>query len=152
MCQPGYYCPEGSLRSNEVKCGDGGRYCPKGSPHPITVKKGYYSADIHGTTSTPESTRSQQLLTPKGHYSIDGLLYKCPAGYYGATEGIASISCSGRCNIPGFYCPAGSVSPQMRICGADDLFCPAGTAAPIKVYPGFYTGDYLYELCPPGKT
>ena len=46
---------------------------------------------------------------------------------------------------------AGSISPVMRYCGGDDRFCPAGTVAPIKVQSGFYTADYMYDSCPPGK-
>lgn len=46
---------------------------------------------------------------------------------------------------------AGSTSPVMRYCGGDDVFCPPFTVAPIRVHRGFYTADYLYEVCPPGQ-
>lgn len=39
----------------------------------------------------------------------------------------------------------------MRYCGGDDVFCPAFTVAPIRVHSGFYTADYIYEVCPPGQ-
>ena len=39
----------------------------------------------------------------------------------------------------------------MRYCGGDDVFCPPFTVAPIQVHSGFYTADYLYEVCPPGQ-
>ena len=47
--------------------------------------------------------------------------------------------------------PIFSVSPTMKNCGGDHHFCPSGTVAPIEVYSGFYTADYDYESCPPGK-
>lgn len=39
----------------------------------------------------------------------------------------------------------------MRYCGGDDVFCPPFTVAPIRVHNGFYTADYMYEVCPPGQ-
>jgi hypothetical protein len=39
----------------------------------------------------------------------------------------------------------------MRHCGGDNVFCPAGTVAPIRVHSGFYTVDYQFEVCPPGR-
>ncbi len=42
-CSSGYYCPEGSTSSYEVKCGDASKYCPQGSSKPQLVPSGYYS-------------------------------------------------------------------------------------------------------------
>jgi hypothetical protein len=39
----------------------------------------------------------------------------------------------------------------MRFCGGDDVFCPPFTVAPVQVHSGFYTADYIYEVCPPGQ-
>lgn len=39
----------------------------------------------------------------------------------------------------------------MRFCGGDDRYCPANIVAPLRVHSGFYTADYLYESCAPGK-
>jgi hypothetical protein len=39
----------------------------------------------------------------------------------------------------------------MRYCGGDDVFCPPFTVAPVRVHSGFYTADYIYEVCPPGQ-
>lgn len=51
------------------------------------------------------STRIAQELAPAGHYAFNGVLYVCPAGYYGATVGLTTSTCSGPCAVPGYYCP-----------------------------------------------
>lgn len=169
-------------------CGDPGRTCPAGSARPIDVPLGFYSIGSRrfSLLSPPsssllplppltgcvsggnESTRSAVALAPPGSYAVHGLLYSCAAGFYGSVAGLSSPSCSGPCAVPGYYCPAGSTSPWMRICGGDDFFCPPGTVAPIRVHSGFYTADYedYYVLasadgvtantlgltpCPPGR-
>jgi hypothetical protein len=53
-----------------------------------------------------ESTRNRQTIAPPGYFALEGLLYPCPAGYYGAISGLSSPTCSGICNIPGYYCPS----------------------------------------------
>jgi hypothetical protein len=145
LCENGYYCPEGSISSKEVKCGDASKYCPQGSILPLHVNEGYYS--IGGTYAT----RFNQVISPIGHFAIGGIKYTCPEGYYGSDEGMSSSDCSGPCLIDGFYCPSGSISPYMKICGGDNMYCPKGISTPLFVRVGFYTGDYRYELCPAGK-
>ena len=98
-----------------------------------------------------ESTRYAERIAPPGYYAMHGLLYPCPAGYFGAIMGLKTPECSGKCYLNGYYCPVASTSPAMRYCGSDDVFCPAGVVAPIQVKPGFYTTDYFYEVCPPGQ-
>jgi hypothetical protein len=51
------------------------------------------------------SSRVDQEIAPAGHYAFNGVLYVCPAGYYGAVPGLTSPSCSGACNVPGYFCP-----------------------------------------------
>jgi hypothetical protein len=145
-------------------CGDPNRYCPEGSFAPITVRSGYFSI---GNT---ESTRYNEMVAPVGHFASLGLLYTCAAGFFGASVGLSTHTCSGPCNINGYYCPgkhnfsslsfrecnnncllsAGSTSPFMFACGGDDFYCPAQVAAPIHVSEGFYTADYRDSQCPPG--
>lgn len=144
-CDPGYYCPEGSISPTEVLCGDPSRYCPGNSPHPLPVPSGHYS--IGGNVSS----RSAYQVAEEGFYAMDGLLYACPAGVFGAVPGLDSPLCSGRCLIPGYFCPVASVSPVMRFCGDDAHYCPAGTTAPVAVDSGFYTADYSLQVCPPGR-
>ena len=78
-------------------------------------------------------------MCAKGHYCVAGVVAKCPAGRYGATEGLGSATCSGLCAAgrygdsdgldnaacsgpcdAGYWCPPGSTTPQARV-------CPAGT-------------------------
>lgn len=98
-CAPGYYCPEGSISATEIMCGDPSRYCPGSSPRPLNVSIGWY------TIGGNESTRIGQAIAPRGYYALKGLLYPCPAGYYGAEEGMSSPQCSGMCFVDGYYCP-----------------------------------------------
>ena len=142
-CSAGHLCPEGSTKPVEVVCGDPDFYCLPQSFKPIRVAIGSYS------TGGIESTRTGQAIAHPGKYAVSGLLFTCRAGYYGASEGLSTPSCSGPC-APGFYCPTGSTSPVMRACGRDDLYCPASSVAPLKIFAGFYTADYLYNECPPG--
>ena len=178
-CAAGFYCPDGSSGPYEVRCGDADRYCPEGSAFPLFVLTGYFSTSspppssqinsTYNTTSTNEqlneppssfystgvlsssSTRSAQTIAPSGHYATGGLLYECRAGYFGSQAGLSSPLCSGPCSIPGYYCPTGSTHPMMRVCGGDSVYCPPLSVAPVLVHNGFYTADYLYDACPPGK-
>jgi hypothetical protein len=103
-CDAGYYCPEGSTSPTQFMCGDASRYCPVNSPHPLEVNLGFYS--IGGNVST----RIAQLIAPRGAYASNGVLYSCPAGYYGAQEGLYQEQCSGRCDVPGYFCPSKSIA------------------------------------------
>jgi len=145
-CDEGHYCPEGSISPTEVMCGAPNRYCPSNSTRPLFVSDGFYSVG-----GIDDARRVSQAIAPKGHYSIAGLLYVCPAGFYGEAEGLKTHRCSGPCHIPGWYCPTGSISPHMKECGSDKVYCPATTVAPMIVHTGFYTADYEYEACPPGS-
>lgn len=144
-CLEGYYCPEGSTTNTEVMCGDPSRYCPGNTSRPIEVDIGYYTQG--GTIST----RLNQTIAPLGHYAVKGLLYACPAGYYGDEEGLSDATCSGQCLVEGFYCGIASISPYQALCGDDDHYCPAGSRVPLHVKDGYYTADYEYEECEPGK-
>jgi MinD superfamily P-loop ATPase len=42
-CDPGFYCPEGSVSPTEKLCGDTDKYCPRGSYKPTMVSPGYFS-------------------------------------------------------------------------------------------------------------
>ncbi|CAM9428107.1 unnamed protein product, partial [Laminaria digitata] len=103
--------------------------------------------------SLASNTPSRQALSQPGSFANEGLLFICPPGRYGASHGLASPLCSGDCS-PGFYCPAGSISPRERACGSAALICPAGSGWPITVDEGYYTTDYSTvpdeEQCPPG--
>lgn len=67
------------------------------------------ACDSSSLTGGNDSTRVSQAIAPPGHYAVNGLLYVCPAGYYGATSGLYTATCSGLCKIPGYYCPSKSV-------------------------------------------
>ena len=102
------------MKSTEVFCGDPNRYCPTGSYKPKIVDTGYYSVGSNYSTrigfiiiiiiiiiiitivitlfasfkliryNNYYNYNKDQALAPIGHYSLNGLLYTCPAGYYGS--------------------------------------------------------------------
>ena len=108
-----------------------------------------------------------------GHFcpeaSTTSVQVLCPAGTYGADEGLSSAGCSGPCS-PGYYCPTGSTKSTAFVCGTASVYCPTGSKAPTPVSPGYFTvaggpatrqgqeqcpaGSYCHEgvpyLCPPG--
>eukprot|EP01029_Cantina_marsupialis_P013730 TRINITY_DN303_c0_g1_i2.p1 TRINITY_DN303_c0_g1~~TRINITY_DN303_c0_g1_i2.p1 ORF type:complete len:805 (-),score=180.21 TRINITY_DN303_c0_g1_i2:1071-3212(-) len=61
QCASGFYCPEGSISSEEVECGGSSVYCPLQSRVPTPVTPGYY------TTGGNErnSTRTHQVRHPR---------------------------------------------------------------------------------------
>lgn len=54
-------------------------------------------------------TRTRQYECEPGYYCIDGIRYRCPAGYYGYAPRLTSAWCSGKCDS-GYYCPLASTS------------------------------------------
>jgi hypothetical protein len=50
---------------------------------------------------------------------------------------MSSSECSGEC-APGYYCPAGSVSPYQNKCGNSTVYCPPKSFKPTLVLEGFY--------------
>lgn len=142
-CEEGYYCPEGSTTAREVQCGGASWYCPAASSRPLAVPPGHYS------TGGSVSTRSAYTAATRGRFASGGLNYLCPAGRFGTREAESDAMCSGPC-LQGFYCPAGSVSPMMRVCGGDDVICPPSSASPVAVHTGFFTTFEWEEGCKPG--
>jgi hypothetical protein len=105
-------------------------------------------------------TRQCTALCPAGFYcpigSKNGTSFRCPAGRYGASKGLANSACTDLCD-PGYYCPEGSVSPTEKECGmlltgdlrsqqykgprlpTDSLYCPRGSPIPLTAPPGWYS-------------
>ena len=144
VCRKGFYCEKGSVAATQKACGNSSYYCPAGSFQQTTVDEGYYTVGGHDNT-----TRASQVISPVGHYALNGILHYCPAGTYGNTTGLSTASCSGLCQA-GFYCPAGSTSPKQYACGDEDVYCPPVAGKPIQTQKGYYTST-VEEECGPGK-
>ena len=84
-------------------------FCPLGSALPVKARVGYY------TTGNTRTTRSGQQPCPPGSYCLDGVVYDCPAGRYGAASLLSSPLCTGPC-AKGHYCPPASTSRTQRPC------------------------------------
>ncbi|KAE9188581.1 hypothetical protein PF004_g22461 [Phytophthora fragariae] len=77
---------------------------------------------------------------PPGSYCSGGERRPCPAGVYGAEQGLRTKQCSAPCP-EGFYCPEGTANPIE--CGAADFYCPLGSTQPTAVPGGFFAlGGY----------
>ncbi len=85
-----------------------------------------------------EKVRTRQQICPPGSYCKDGHLWEHPPGRFGRTNGSHNINGSGACQ-PGYYCPAGSISPQQFPCGGPHVYCPHGSGNPTPVSRGYYT-------------
>ncbi|GMF24118.1 unnamed protein product [Phytophthora lilii] len=136
-CTRGYYCPEGSTSPMQRECGADGLICRTGSSEPQLINQGYYSIGITNTT------RFFQRPCEPGYFCVDGVKYQCPAGTYGATSGLHTSQCSGKC-APGYYCPSypgpPSISRTQNECGNSTVYCPEGTGnEPKFVYSGYYS-------------
>ena len=140
-CPEGYYCPNFTT-VHGVLCGNSTVYCPAGSIFPKIVSVGFYS--ITG----PADRRTQQQIAPEGSYAVNGSVFKCPPGRYGATTGQSNSSCSGLCDA-GYYCTAGSTIPRQFYCGGEHRYCPAGSGEPTVVSDGYYTSAST-DICGPG--
>ncbi|GLD98198.1 hypothetical protein PINS_up006895 [Pythium insidiosum] len=141
LCRRGFFCPPGSTSPTQQRCGGGDRVCRTGSERPQIVPPGYYSV---GAAADPtNSTRFHQRPCEPGFFCVNGTKFQCPEGTFGATTGLSTAACSGRCRA-GYRCPsypfAPSTSATQELCGNASVFCPEGTGnAPRLVASGFYS-------------
>ncbi|ETP31356.1 hypothetical protein F442_19775 [Phytophthora nicotianae P10297] len=97
----------------------------------VCTFEGYYAIPGAITTQPCPGT----LPCPPGSYCTGGERRPCPAGVYGAEEGLRTKQCSAPCP-EGFYCPEGTAVPIE--CGAADVYCPLSSTNPLPVPEGFY--------------
>lgn len=50
LCDPGYFCPPGSISARAHACGSGEYFCPRGSGFPTPVDTGHYTY-VEGSTN-----------------------------------------------------------------------------------------------------
>lgn len=165
-CLAGYFCYLGSITASENECPDVSVYCPEGSPYPFRIPEGWTAANGSYSLTVNENGDASSILgisaitsCPGGSYCLGGIILPCPAGRYGATEGLQSAFCSEECP-PGTYCPAGSIEPTScplgSYCpdGVTFIPCPAGTFGSSinltdRICSGLCSPGYY---CPPGAS
>ena len=141
LCTAGYFCPPGSTSPTFMECGGSHVYCPSGSSAPLKVDEGYYS-----TGGATDTTNSYQLPCMTGHYCVEGVMRKCPAGRYGSDTKLTSPDCSGLCEL-GHWCNAGSTTATENKCSGGRYGNSTGlmsSSCSGKCEQGY--------ACPPGST
>ena len=71
--------------------------------------------------------RSKEMECEPGHYCLQGLRYRCPAGRYGALRRETNPTCQGSC-AEGYYCQWSSISPYANPCGSAEKICIEGSS------------------------
>ena len=163
-CRGGYYCVAGSTSETQVPC-SGNQFCPPGSEFPLFVSDGFYTTvsdnypDHSNISTKPLINQERQYECPEGYFCHRAVRYPCSAGTYGSRVRETNSSCSGKCEA-GYYCRQGSTRPRQQVCGNPSYYCPTGSISPQLVQPGFYTLSEKYEpfdrktqqlICPRGK-
>ncbi|KAF6036715.1 hypothetical protein EB796_004987 [Bugula neritina] len=163
-CQPGYYCPEGSM--SPIAC-PGGEYCQfAGLEVPTGLcSPGYYCVS-HSTTGTPDGSDLTEgfycpegsdwpLPCPQGTYSDQTGLHNmsdcflCDGGEYCAAFNMTSTS--GNCTR-GFYCTGAETVDNANRCPIG-YYCPERTTTPILCPSGTYQDEeekWSCKECPLG--
>ncbi|CAM5172040.1 unnamed protein product, partial [Eretmochelys imbricata] len=160
LCQPGYYCAQGSNSTSPVGLPFGdlclaGYYCPAGTKHPREMP-------------CPAGTWNERRGAQDASWCLP-----CPPGFFCSMAG--QVSPAGLC-APGYYCTGGTQTPRPLDAVTGDLcpkghFCLAGSAAPSpcpdgeysnatgiktsqdKCFPcpaGFHCQHGIMQHCPPG--
>ena len=136
-CSPGYYCPAGSVRANQVPCPVGkfrsldkgasesdcgecpaGYFCPLGCERPRECPKGFYCL----------ASKEEPIKCPRGSFGGSPLLrspsqcISCWGGRYCSQAGL--MLPDGDCD-PGFFCTNGATVPNPTD-GTTGNVCPAG--------------------------
>jgi len=89
-------------------------------------------------TDPTHRTRIRQLICPKGNYCIRGRRHLCPAGTYGATNGLHTLTCSNP-SPPGYFAPPGTTNETQYPCSDPGYYCPLASGSPTPVPPGWYS-------------
>jgi hypothetical protein len=150
VCQPGYYCPTGTVFPLLCPIGS---YCPDGIEK-VQCPAGSYGATqglTHRECSGPclpghycpqGSSLATERVCPKGESSGSSLITHSLSldfpGRYGAEFGLSSPLCSGPCEA-GYYCPQGSTIAAPEECGSSSVYCPEGSFQPMAVTKGYYS-------------
>ncbi|GMH82064.1 hypothetical protein TL16_g09137 [Triparma laevis f. inornata] len=143
ICEPGYYCPSGSVSGKENECGGEGVFCPSGSGTPTTATAGSYTTGSYSIEGKPQSEfdvtrRFDEAVCEKGRFCVAGKKDLCAPGRYGSSTGNIKPNCDGPCK-EGYYCPEGSTSETQIRCGGTNFYCPLNSSVPLAVPEGYYS-------------
>jgi hypothetical protein len=132
LCDPGYYCVNGSTSARQLICPSSAMYCLQGSGVPATVDNGYYGT---GGSANGQGAK-QKVICEAGSYCVGGQKFLCNPGKYSNSGQSACSSCdpgsfsadfglTGCSNCTqGFYQPLGSTTTCFS--------CSPGTFQPFN--------------------
>ncbi|XP_043532350.1 delta-like protein 4 [Chiloscyllium plagiosum] len=151
-CQPGFYCPEGSIEPTPCPpgtyCNDSGLAEPSGECSP-----GYYC--IRGATKPQNTDGITGNICPGGSYcdAGSGQPIPCPSGTYSNILALSDVSECLLCTA-GFYCDLPGLTAPTNPC-SEGFFCPPGqnVSKAIACPPGHYCpeGSAKPKLCDSGS-
>ena len=158
-CDDGFFCASGSVSPQQYTSTTCplGYYCAPGTRVPMPCQPGYWassggqtaptcSGPCHSGNFCAAGSLSQTQYTagtcPAGMYCFGGTVAAtpCPPGYYGATTGLSSPTCTGKCSA-GSWCTSGSTSATQYSSSSTcpmGYFCATGTTAATPCPAGFY--------------
>jgi hypothetical protein len=160
-CSPGFYCPAGSIHTEQVQCPDAASYCPRGSAAPIPVTIGYYTVGHFQQDYVIEPTDGYFTVGNDGigsdgknySYTVStGLRNKfaetarsgqaiCEAGYYCLSDGIKR-----KCPVGRYGSSAGLSTASCSGYCAAGYYCEEGS--PLERQ---YVCGGADRFCPPGS-
>eukprot|EP00057_Strongylocentrotus_purpuratus_P012752 XP_011667226.1 PREDICTED: neurogenic locus notch homolog protein 3 [Strongylocentrotus purpuratus] len=162
-CQPGYYCPRGSIEPE--KCTEG-NYCDVEGLADVAGKcmEGFYCIS---TAVRPDPTDGiTGDICPRGRYCGNGTGANppmCPSGTYSNSTGLmiedqcTDCTAGSYCEDPGltqltglcdsgYYCPTGQSSSSPFPCG-QGYYCEEGSASETACVSGTYQDDIGQSSC-----
>ena len=83
-CLAGYFCPNST--GEDYPCGNASLYSSTGSRACKSVDAGYYSVP----ESVSPTTRSGDLICPRGYACIQGVRLACQSGTYANAPGLSA--------------------------------------------------------------
>ena len=131
-CSPGtYWNTPGQQTANCSGVCELGQYCPINATQPLPCPGGSYC---------PTTTA----------------LLSCKPGYYGASMGLTTETCTGACDA-GFICTENSITPRQLPCPPGQYNNATGQSVCVECAPGTYAeasvnGTLACTLCPAGTS
>ena len=115
VCEPGYFCPRGSLNTTQHPCGDASKYCPGANGEPLDVPTGHEGTSTYGDPARQTGTERIRNVPPRVAAPAVSV---ANASHIGATSS-ANVAWPPTANATSYRLEFGEVRGD----GADLAFC-----------------------------